>query len=272
MSPPFAKLCTLANQMALVSASQLPAKSCRQTYNRETFETRKTDWALAFSPLHPDVALQYNPLNADRKGPRLSQMNNDATSKHILYSAVVVKVPGGNIVEAQAQLFTWFQAGVSCLRQILMKVGNGRPDPEPTHPLLGWTVIGGDWQFYVAFGDGNKEGDPVIILGPIQSMHCYMLTYFGTFKLLQLLERVKDWAREVCWPWYRERVIEPLKLVKDRPRTAEEAAAEAGDRGRGRCSITYLDSGAVPGGHSGIQCDHDITAFLACIRHGERVA
>ncbi|KAM0800600.1 hypothetical protein BDR22DRAFT_789637, partial [Usnea florida] len=123
---------------------------------------KKTDWALSFSPRHPDIELQYEALDAGGKGPRLSQMINDATSKLILYSATEVKVPGGNKSEARAQLFIWLQTGVSRLRQLLTKVSNGTLDPRPTLPLIGWTAVGGDWQLYIAFGDGNKEDDPVV--------------------------------------------------------------------------------------------------------------
>ena len=204
-------------------------KSCRQTYQGETFETKKTDWALSFSSFHPNVGSQYTALKTDGKPPKLSQMNNDLTSHLVLYSATEVKVPSGNESQARAQLFTWFQAGVSRLRQLLKKVGNGTPDARPTLPLVGWTVIGRRWELYIAFGQGNNEGDEIFILGPLAVCQCQLLNDFGVFKLLRLTERVKAWAREYYWPWYCERIIEPLKSLKGQPLTEEEEAAEKGD-------------------------------------------
>ena len=207
-------------------------KSCRQSYLGQIFETKKTDWALSFSSRHPDVKLQYQALAADGKAPKLSQMNNDLTSKLVLYSAVEVKVPSGNESEAQAQLFTWFQAGVSRLRQLLKKIatGNGTLDSGPTLPLVGWTVIGTRWELYVAYGDGNDERDDVFVVGPFALCQCQLNNDFGVFKLLRLIDRVKHWGREYYWPWYCDTIIEPLKSIKGEPPTDAEKTAEEEDR------------------------------------------
>lgn len=156
-------------------------------------------------------------------------MDNSATSGLIMYAATEVKVSGGDEVEAQAQLFTWLQAGFSRLRKLLKRVGNGEPTPDLTPPLLGWTAIGARWDLYMAVGDGNHETDPIHIIGPFPASHCETKSHFGAFKLLQLMERVKDWAREEYWPWYCKAIVEPLKLVQGQPMTQEESAAEAAD-------------------------------------------
>ena len=215
--------------MILVSASQLLASSCCQRYKGELFETKKTDWALSFSPEHPDVEPEYEALNTEKRAPKLSQMNNELTASLILYSATEIKIPRGNETEARAQLFTWFQAGVSRLRQLLKKVDEGISDPRPTLPLVGWTVTGDRWEFYIAFGDGNNEEDPVIILGPMRPLLCQMVTYFDVFKLLRLIERMKHWARTIYWPLYYSSVIKPLKLINGLPPTEAEIIAEAED-------------------------------------------
>ena len=147
-----------------------------------------------------------------------------------MYAATEIKVPCGSRSEAQAQLFTWFQTGFTRLRKLLMKVGHGTPSVDTRQqPLLGWTAIGEVWDMYMAIGDGNQETDRIIIISPFETCRCTTNTYYGAFKLLQLMERVKDWAREVYWPWYCEAVIEPLKLVASMPITEEEKAAEAAD-------------------------------------------
>lgn len=157
-------------------------------------------------------------------------MNNETTSRLILYSGIEVKTPTGNRIEAMAQLFTWLQAGFSRLRKLLKKVGKGATTVEPTLPLLGWTVIGDQWQLYVAVGQGNEEEDGILILGPIKSCECSSKGYVETFRLLQLLERVKEWARTEYWPWYLEVVVEPLKLLKGQPVSNEERVESAMDQ------------------------------------------
>ena len=132
-------ICTPSNQVAFPSTSQLLSKECRPKYRGELFETKKTDWTLSFSHQHPQIELQYEALDADGKGPRLSQMNNEATSKLVLCAAIEVKVSSDNEMEARAQLFTWFQAAFSRLRQILKKI-NPKGDLRPTLPLIGWIV------------------------------------------------------------------------------------------------------------------------------------
>ena len=115
-----------------------------------------------------------------------------------MYAATEIKVPCGSRSEAQAQLFTWFQTGFTRLRKLLMKVGHGTPSVDTRQqPLLGWTAIGEVWDMYMAIGDGNQETDRIIIIGPFETCRCTTNTYYGAFKLLQLMERVKDWARKV---------------------------------------------------------------------------
>ena len=146
-----------------------------------------------------------------------------------MYSATEIKTPSGIESEAKARLFTWFQTGISRLRKLLKKVGNGTPTVDSTQPLFGWTTIGKVWDVYMAIGDGNYETDPIKIFGPFETCRCTTNSYFEAFKLLQLIERLKNWAREAYWPWYCETIIEPLKLVQGQPMTQEESAAEAVD-------------------------------------------
>ena len=78
----------------------------------------------------------------------------------------------------------------------------------------------------MAIGDGNQENDPIIIIGPFKSCQCDTFSYDGAFKLLQLIERVKDWARESYWPWYCEAIVEPVKMVKGQPMAQKDKADE----------------------------------------------
>ena len=52
----------------------------------------------------------------------------------------------------------------------------------------------------MAIRDGNLEEDKIIILSPLRDYQCDTLSYVRAFRLLQLIERVKDWAWPSYWP------------------------------------------------------------------------
>ena len=154
-------------------------------------------------------------------------MNSLSTARLLMYSATKIKVPNGSWSEAHTQLFTWFQTGFARLRKLLKKVGSSTPIADSAQPLLGLIAVGEVWDVYMAMGNSNQETDPVAVIGPFETFRCTINSYFGAFKLLQLIERVKDWVRDVYWPWYCKTIIEPLKIVQGRPMTQEESAAAA---------------------------------------------
>ena len=156
-------------------------------------------------------------------------MNNSDTSTVIIYGTIENKVTKGNESEAQAQLFTWFQGATIRIRKLLKKIGNGTPTPNQTLPLIGWTTIGERWEMYMAVGNGNREEDSVLVLGPFPTCYCNTSTSIGAFRLLRLMERVKVWARATYWIWLKNVVIEPLKGMKGLPLTVEEVTEEAVD-------------------------------------------
>lgn len=166
---------------------------------------KKADFALAFSPLHPEVEQKYKSM-ADRYGarPPLSQMNDDYTQSLALIAGAKVKGRGGNELEGNGQCFQWLGAGVQKLRSMI-------DTNETTYPLLGWVIVGSKWELYMAVGLGNRPKDEISVFGPLEGCAVDTRSPFGAFKLLRLMERVKDWARHVYWPWYcRVVVIEPL--------------------------------------------------------------
>lgn len=214
---------------ATTSQSQLIAPSCRPTYKGQQYQSKKTDFALAFCDEHPEVSQKYDELGSFLKRPALSQMNSISTSKMAFYHGGEVKTPRGSRIEAQAQLFYWLGTGIIRMRKLVEKIGRGTLATDDLMPLLGRTIVGHTWEFYIAFGVSNKFHDEIHILGPVEALSCSISSWHNTFKLLQLEERIKDWARRVYWPWYCRAIIDPLKRVIDLPKTQEEVLDEAQD-------------------------------------------
>ena len=125
-----------------------------------------------------------------------------------------VKKDGGNVVEGKGQLLTWMGAGITKIRQLLAEVNEGTPPPpsKEAMPLLGWTVVGHRWELFAAAGMGNGVKDPIRVFGPILGCTIETRSWLGAFKLLQLIERVKEWMRDVYWPWFYKEVMAPLRF------------------------------------------------------------
>lgn len=138
-------------------------------------------------------------------------MSDIRTSQRGLYLGAEVKKPGGNENEAKGQLFTWLGSGIIKQRQLLSQTASSQPIPELTMPLVGYTIVGYRWEFYVAYGHGNKATDDIHILGPLPGVNIGTSSCLEAFRLLQFDERVKKWAKDRGWPWFRDRIMEPLK-------------------------------------------------------------
>lgn len=63
--------------------------------------------------------------------------------------------------------------------------------------LPGLQVIGHEWVLYIT----RFEGLRMYIYGPIEVARANTRTYYGTSKLLNLVQRIKVYADEVVWPW-----------------------------------------------------------------------
>lgn len=56
---------------------------------------------------------------------------------------------------------------------------------EMTMPLIGYTIVGYCWEFYITYGYGNKETNDDYILGPLPGLNIGTSSYLEAFKLLQ---------------------------------------------------------------------------------------
>lgn len=206
-------LCTVSNQTdMLFSQTQTMDETCLQIYDNRVSQGKKADFALSFSPQHPDIRTHYDQMEIPgHEGPTLSQMTDICTSQLGLYLGAEVKKSGGNENEAKGQLFTWLGSGIIKQRQLLSQTASSQPIPETTMPLVGYTIVGYRWEFYVAYGYGNKAKDDIHILGPLPELNIGTSSYLQAFRLLQFDERVKKWAKDTCWPWFRDNIMEPLK-------------------------------------------------------------
>ncbi|KAK4962222.1 hypothetical protein LTR66_012763, partial [Elasticomyces elasticus] len=139
----------------------------------------------------------------------ISQTTDPFTKRVALFSGVEVKQSNGGKMEALAQLAIWLASGLEKLLQLSNPQGK-----DARHlsllPTLGWTVVGHDWHLYIAFR-GSFDGQERIYLdGPIESVAASTRSYYGVFKLIDLVHRASLYAEEVYWPWMRDEILSPI--------------------------------------------------------------
>ncbi len=196
----------MATNLHTNSQTQAIASDCRtNASDGELLGAKKSDFALAFSIEHPDILQHYE--HAKVKGKALSQMSDVYTSRLILHTTAEVKKFGGNETEAQGQLFANLGGGVIRQRSLLSEAAG----EDNAKPLLGWTIVGHSWKLYAAVGVGNTLVSPIHIFGPLPGCSCSTSNHEEIFKLLRIVAQVKTWAKEDYWPWFKERVLEPMK-------------------------------------------------------------
>ena len=130
-------------------------------------------------------------------------MSDDYTGKLAMLAGVEVKRDGGNGPEALAQLSMWLAAGITSLSRLR----NCQKDHMPSQkrlPLMGWTVVGHRWETYIAY---EKEPHHVQIFGPIGSISADTSSYYGVFKLMDMIEKMKEYGKQTYWPWLLEDVL-----------------------------------------------------------------
>jgi hypothetical protein len=118
---------------------------------------KKADLALAFSD-HPAVAAAIETVSKAHPDLPLSQMTDAYTSAVPLVCGVEVRERGGDYSEAILQLGIWCAAGLERL-QGLWELGNQNLEQGDPPLFCGWTVVGHDWKFHVAWK--NPRGNVV---------------------------------------------------------------------------------------------------------------
>lgn len=188
---------------------------------------KKADYALAFSSRREDILSLYERVSLGELGHTISQTTDAYTKRIAFFSGLEVKQSNGGNTEALAQLSIWLTAGLEKTR-LLGALGGQMSRIDQLQPVIGWTVIGHDWHTYIAFRAVNEGQDRVVskllpewntnelicglkyVEGPIESLTASTRTYYGIFKLLDLICRVSQHAENVYWPWLRDKILEPM--------------------------------------------------------------
>ncbi|TKA79582.1 hypothetical protein B0A49_08194 [Cryomyces minteri] len=157
---------------------------------------RKADYALAFSCRKEDILSVYEKVSLGGLGYNLSQTTDAFTKRVALFSGIEVKQSNGGNTEALAQLSIWLTAGLERIK--LLGELNGEQFPvDQLQPMIGWTVVGHDWHSYIAYKAIHEGQDRVYVEGPIETLAVSTRSYYGIFKLLGLINRVKEFAERM---------------------------------------------------------------------------
>ena len=200
----------------------------------------KIDYALAYSPRDPATKALYSKL--DRRGFSSRSQMTYIHTKHLAFAAgVAVKRAYGNDQEALAQFSIWAAAGFVRLHELQIlkesiqqrisqqELSLAHPSQDSSSqnfsndvgskesssdflPVIGWTIVGHDWHFHMAYEFTIENQRSIRVMGRLKKLTADTESYLGIFRLLDLVTRVKDWSRDVHWPWLSKEILEPLLL------------------------------------------------------------
>lgn len=140
----------------------------------------------------------------------------------------MVKDTDGDREEARLQLTIWFAAQFEKFIQLSNYHGKGI-DERQLPPVIGWTVVGHNWYLYIGYR-GVFEGDERIVKTILHLIHCYLLTgasqyiqsplnasdivmdtstlsYYGVFKIIDLVHRVASYLENVHWSLFYDKIL-----------------------------------------------------------------
>ncbi|KAL3439937.1 hypothetical protein BJX65DRAFT_315282 [Aspergillus insuetus] len=170
--------------------------------------SKKVDYTFAFSIRDPQVKDIYNDFWNTFPDQTVSQTTDPFTKRVALFSGIEVKQSNGGNTEALVQLAIWLAAGLEKLSR-LQGLHGEKSDSRALLPAIGWTVIGHDWNLYIAFRGCFEGQDRIYVDGPVESLSASTRTYYGIFKLIDLVRRLSSYAEEVYWPWMKSEILTP---------------------------------------------------------------
>ncbi|KAL4741738.1 hypothetical protein BDV11DRAFT_167873 [Aspergillus similis] len=171
--------------------------------------SKKVDYTFAFSIRDPEVNETYNNFWNAYPEQTVSQTTDPFTKRVALFSGIEVKESNGGNTEALVQLAILLSAGLEKLSRLQALLGT-KSDSRELLPGIGWTVIGHDWNLYVAFRGCFEGQDRIYIDGPVESLSASTRTYYGIFKLISLIHKLSLYAKEVYWPWMKSDILLPI--------------------------------------------------------------
>ncbi|KNG84678.1 hypothetical protein ANOM_006987 [Aspergillus nomiae NRRL 13137] len=170
---------------------------------------KKIDFTIAFALRDRRVKAVYDAFISASPDQTVSQTTDPFTKRVALFSGTEVKQSDGSSMEALVQLSIWLAAGL----EKLLQLRNLQGQEFDLLPTVGWTVIGHEWNLYVAFRGCFEGQDRIYIDGPTEVLSATTRTYYGIFKLIDLVHRVSVYAEEVYWPWLSAKILMPLNTA-----------------------------------------------------------
>ncbi|KAK3064660.1 hypothetical protein LTS18_005166 [Coniosporium uncinatum] len=164
---------------------------------------------MAFSCHASEVFSLYREISLDGLGIAISHTTDPYTKRTALFSGLEVKRPGGNIEEAEAQLSIWLAAGLEKTRRLAVS-SKEQHTLDQLQPGVGWTIVGQDWHTYIAYKVSENGREKTRVLGPIDALAANSRSYYGIFKVADLVKRVAVYGQEVYWPWLRDDILKPM--------------------------------------------------------------
>lgn len=84
-----------------------------------------------------------------------------------MFCGVEIKQPSADVQEGLAQLVIWLAAGLRKMWELLEagRARRGGGEPKDPLPLIGWTVHGHNWRFYLAWLKDPAASSTVCLLG-----------------------------------------------------------------------------------------------------------
>ncbi|PLB51607.1 hypothetical protein P170DRAFT_422603 [Aspergillus steynii IBT 23096] len=154
--------------------------------------SKKVDYTFAFSVRDPQVKETYNNFWNAFPDQTVSQTTDPFTKRVALFSGIEVKQSNGGNTEALVQLAIWLAAGLEKLSR-LRDLHGEKSDRS---------------SYQASDGQGCFEGqDRIYVDGPVESLSASTRTYYGIFKLINLVHKLSLYAEEVYWPWMKSDIL-----------------------------------------------------------------
>ncbi|PYI05575.1 hypothetical protein BO78DRAFT_317824 [Aspergillus sclerotiicarbonarius CBS 121057] len=140
---------------------------------------------------------KYKQAGADIFGRDLSHVDHPYTGKRIIGLGVEVKASDGNLVEAQVQLAGWMASLVSWGFASRCDASGNAGNVCIPPPMVGCTVIGQDWKFYIVYGiaGASNQLSEVRVWGPLSDLNGQATRKRHTAALAKTLRRVMQYIR-----------------------------------------------------------------------------
>ncbi|KAG9856866.1 hypothetical protein KCU98_g3466, partial [Aureobasidium melanogenum] len=143
-----------------------------------------------------DIAIAMSEQN-DGRDMLLSPMSDAYTSTMCLPCAIEVERHGGSAEEAELRLMIWQASALSHLQYLHNFCGD---QALPVPPVVGWTVVGHTWSFYIAWKD-DRLGN-VTTMGPFSPGNAGTSDAVSIFVLLSIWKKLFRWLECEYYPAY----------------------------------------------------------------------